>query len=99
MLTSFVRPFLFAAFALVGLAGTPLPAAADDPPPPPPGHKGHRAPPEEAFTACANLAEEAACTVQLHDRSIEGTCKKAPDERLFCHPTHMPPPPPPEKSE
>lgn len=61
----------------------------------------HRRPPEEAFTACASLAEGDACTVKHHDREMTGQCRKVPDfvkedaGKLVCAPHgHRPPPPP-----
>jgi hypothetical protein len=59
-------------------------ARADAPPPLPP----------EAYAACESRADGDTCTVQLHDRTIHGTC--APDREgkgLFCRPDDMPPPP------
>jgi hypothetical protein len=68
---------------------------ANLPPPPPPGPPP--GPPPEAFAACKDLAEGAACTVSLHDQSIDGTCRKGPhgETPLACVPANMPPPPPP----
>lgn len=66
---------------------------------PPPHRHGHE-PPEEAFTACADLAESADCSVTLGDRAIEGTCRQAHDsEALLCVPAHPPSPPPPPAAE
>lgn len=69
------------AFSLVAIAGS----AFADPPSPPP----------EAFTACANAKSGDACTVQLRDRSVDGTCKESRSDssKLFCLPKDMPPPP------
>jgi hypothetical protein len=69
----------------IALAALATSARADGPPPLPP----------EAYAACESKADGEACTVQLHDREIHGTC--APDregKRLFCRPNDMPPPPP-----
>jgi hypothetical protein len=57
---------------------------------PPPG------PPAEAFSACEGKASGDACTVQLRDRAVSGTCDTPPGEsRLACRPNDMPPPGPP----
>lgn len=58
-----------------------------------------RKPPQEAFTACTNLAEGDACSVKLRDHTIAGTCEKFPDQtELACRPDHPPAPPPGEGS-
>jgi hypothetical protein len=64
---------------------------ADMPPPPPPG------PPPEAFAACKELSDGAACTVSFHGEALDGTCRSGPDGKgpLACVPANMPPPPPP----
>lgn len=66
---------------------------AEDPPPPP---GGHREPPPEAVAACKDKAEDAACTVTLRERTLEGACKRGPDGKgpLACAPPGPPPPPP-----
>ncbi|MBS2011659.1 MAG: hypothetical protein JST00_02000 [Deltaproteobacteria bacterium] len=70
----------------------------------------HHGPPPEAFTACEGKAVDAACTVVLGDKSLEGKCLApppgAPDTRNACAPKDRPPhggpggrpphPPPPE---
>jgi hypothetical protein len=72
------------ALALVALAGT---AGADGPP--------RHGPPPEAFTACENKASGDACSVQLPDRTVSGTCDAPPGEsRLACRPSGPPPGPP-----
>lgn len=58
------------------------------------GGPGPRRPPAEAFTACEGKAEGADCQVQLHDRTINGTCVAPSQDELFCMPNDMPPPPP-----
>ena len=76
---------LVASAATVSLVALVQRARADGPPPLPP----------EAYAACESKSEGEACTVQLRDREIHGTC--APDregKRLFCRPSDMPPPPP-----
>lgn len=57
---------------------------------PPGGH--HRGPPPEAFTACEGKAAAAACTVQHHDQSVNGTCEQGPDggDKLACRPERPP---------
>lgn len=71
-----------------------------------PGGKGghpHGPPPEAIFTACDGKAADAACTVTLGDRTIEGTCKAPPPgvegTRLGCVPARPPRPEgaPPQK--
>ncbi len=52
-------------------------------------------PPPEAFTACDGKASGDACSVQIHDHTIAGTCDTPPGEsRLACRPNGPPPPPP-----
>jgi hypothetical protein len=53
------------------------------------------APPAEAYSACAGHSEGDACTVKFRDQTLDGTCRKFPDnaEALVCVPAHMPPPP------
>ncbi len=56
----------------------------------------HRQPPPEAYTACSAKKANDACSVQLRDRAVEGTCKADAQEQLFCRPLHPPhrgPPP------
>jgi hypothetical protein len=63
-------------------------AAEADPPPLPP----------EAYTACASKSEGDACTVTMHDKTIDGTCATHPNEtKLHCRPSGPPPGPPPSK--
>lgn len=71
-----------------------------------PGGKGghpHGPPPEAIFVACSGKAADAACTVTLGDRAIEGTCKAPPpgveETRLGCVPARPPRPEggPPQK--
>ena len=64
-------------------------------------------PPKEAYTACANLVENDACTITTpRGDVIDGTCAPAPtmgasassssatqSAVLACRPAHMPPPP------
>lgn len=49
-------------------------------------------PPEEAYTACKGHAEGDACSVQFHNESLAGTCRKLPGEEgeLVCIPANMP---------
>lgn len=62
---------------------------------PPPGGRGHRGPPQEALDACKSLAENAACSVKLGDKTLDGKCRKGPGDSatLACAPANMPPPP------
>ncbi len=54
-------------------------------------------PPPEAFAACDGKAKGDACTVQIHDETIAGTCDAPPDAtRLACRPNGPPPGPPPD---
>jgi hypothetical protein len=52
-------------------------------------------PPAEAYSACEGHSEGDACTVKFRDQTLDGTCRKFPDNAaaLVCVPTHMPPPP------
>jgi hypothetical protein len=52
-------------------------------------------PPAEAYSACEGHSEGDACTVKFRDQTIDGTCRKFPDNAaaLVCVPAHMPPPP------
>jgi hypothetical protein len=61
---------------------------------PPPRHQ----PPPEAFTACQGKSTAEACTVAFQDRTIDGSCAPADDNRLFCRPSRPPgaPQPPAE---
>lgn len=62
-------------------------ASADGPPPLP----------AEAYTACESKSSGDACSVQIRDRTIEGTCTAHPsDQRLFCRPSGPPPGPRPD---
>ena len=36
--------------------------------------------PPEALDACKSLSDGAACSVRIHDRTIEGTCRKEPTD-------------------
>ena len=46
-----------------------------------------RTPPEAAYTACASLAAESACTVETPRGTRDGVCRTRPgDERAFCAP-------------
>lgn len=74
------------------LAEPPLEAYPTSGPPPgarPPG------PPKVAFEVCANKTEGDACSVELPDRTVRGSCAQGLDEVLFCLPDEPPPPPPP----
>ena len=70
------------------------PLAADEgsagPPGPPPF-----GPPPEAFAACQDLSDGAACSVTFHEQTLDGTCRKGPNASaaLACVPANMPPPP------
>jgi hypothetical protein len=63
-----------------------------------PEHGGHR-PPPEAFSACADKKEGAACSVTFHERTLDGVCVAPSDDQLFCMPDDMPPPPAGEKPD
>ncbi len=49
-------------------------------------------PPPEAVAACANLLVDASCSVNLHDQTVNGTCKIGPDGNgeLACLPYDLP---------
>jgi len=53
------------------------------------------APPPEAYSACNGHSEGDACTVQFRDKTLDGTCRKLPNDEtaLICVPAHMPQPP------
>lgn len=55
----------------------------------------HHQPPQAAFDACARSKVGDACSVTLHEHTINGVCSEAPDSKaLVCrlgHP-HGPPP-------
>ncbi len=71
--------------ACIALASVQYVAAAENGPPPLP---------EEAFAACQSKTEGEACSVQLKDHELKGTCSKHPsDARLFCRPSGHPKPP------
>ncbi|MBX3221462.1 MAG: hypothetical protein KF795_13150 [Labilithrix sp.] len=62
------------------------------------GGPGGRPPgpiPAEVFAACEGKAADAACSVTIGDRAIEGTCKAPPpgtnEARLGCAPARPPP--------
>ena len=55
-------------------------------------------PPKEAYTACANLIENDACTITTPNGSaIDGICAPTPESKtggaLACRPNDMPKPP------
>jgi hypothetical protein len=76
---------VFGAFAAVALSTAPRKALAQSGPP---------RIPDEAFAACESKVEGDACTVQLRERELKGTCVKEPSgSRLACRPDDMPPPP------
>jgi hypothetical protein len=53
-----------------------------------------RTPPPEAFAACNDLLEGAACTVKLDDHEVAGKCIPMRDStELVCTPKPMGPPP------
>lgn len=72
------------------------PAFADDDQPPPPRgdhDRGPRKPPQEAYDACNDLAQDDACTVDFGEHHITGKCMPdREDGSLFCRPDHMRPP-------
>jgi hypothetical protein len=49
-------------------------------------------PPPEAFAACDGKAKGDACSVQIHDETIAGTCDAPPEaSHLACRPNGPPP--------
>jgi hypothetical protein len=88
---------LLTAFGLLAAVASPTFAAAEalatvvaEPRSGPPAP---REPPPFAFEACADKQEGAACSVTMHDRTLDGSCVTGHDDRLFCRPDNMPPPP------
>lgn len=65
------------------------PVLAD--PPPGGGPGGRRGPPQAAFDACVGQTQGAACSVQMPDRTVQGTCETFPERGLACRPAGMPP--------
>ncbi|MBL8678243.1 MAG: hypothetical protein JNK05_03715 [Myxococcales bacterium] len=82
------------ALFFAGAAALVVGVAWAQPQPPGGGHGGQRpTPPQEAFSACANLQAGASCAVNFQGRTISGTCASFTDGRMFCRPEGMPPPP------
>ena len=77
--------------SVLGIVVAASAAHADGSPPP-------HGPPKEAIDACTNRAEGDSCTVTFGERTMNGTCEKAPSGALACRP-NGPPPPPPEAFE
>ncbi len=50
-------------------------------------------PPQEALDACLNLDVGDACTVNLPNRDVEGTCRPTQQDALVCAPNDRPAPP------
>lgn len=50
-------------------------------------------PPQEAFDACNGRQAGDACAVSFHGNTIQGSCRAADDNRLFCLPSGPPPRP------
>ena len=78
--------------ALLVLLGLSWGAQAADKPQHPPK------PPKEAYTACANLIENDACTITTpNGNAIDGICAPTPESKtgcsLACRPNDMPKPP------
>ena len=47
---------------------------------------------DEALAACDGKAKGDACTVQIHDTTVNGVCDAPPNEtRLGCRPSGPPP--------
>lgn len=77
-----MKKLVISAIALFGFAGSAL---AEAPP-------RHPIPPE-AIAACKGASAGTACSVEFHDRKIEGTCVEHPDYGMVCRPNQPPPPP------
>jgi hypothetical protein len=61
-------------------------------PPPREGRGPAHAPPQEAITACASLAADAACAFTAGDKNVTGTCALPPESTtLACRPSGPPP--------
>lgn len=55
-----------------------------------PQQNPRQGPPQEALAACANLAQGAACSFNLPNRTIDGTCITPPNlDVLACAPANM----------
>ena len=51
-----------------------------------------RQPPQEALDACLGLSVGEACTINLPNRDVEGTCRTTPQNDLVCAPNDRPAP-------
>lgn len=67
--------------SLTALVGSVVYAATQPP----------RQPPAEALAACASKAVGTQCTVQLPDRTLQGSCQSIPSGQTACVPQGMPP--------
>ncbi len=90
------RRSLFSTSALLLLLGLSSGAQAAGKPDHPPK------PPKEAYTACANLIENDACTITTpNGNAIDGICAPTLESKssstLACRPNDMPKPPQGEK--
>ncbi|MFZ1231791.1 MAG: YHYH protein [Thiofilum sp.] len=68
-------------FSLTALVGSVVYAATQPP----------RQPPAEALAACASKAVGTQCSVQLPDRTLQGSCQQVPSGQTACVPQGMPP--------
>ncbi len=87
MIDSAILPTLYRTLGLIAaiaaLTSTTGTASAEGRPPLPP----------EAYAACDSKREGDACSVQIRDREIQGTCTSGDTtEKLFCRPSEPPPP-------
>ena len=89
---------VLSAAAVIALFGWSLASAQAETKP---DHPHPPKPPKEAYTACANLIENDACSISTPDGNVlDGVCAPAPDSKeskesstLACRPNHMPKPP------
>ncbi|MBL8102850.1 MAG: glycosyltransferase family 39 protein [Anaerolineales bacterium] len=55
-----------------------------------PQQNPRQGPPQQALDACANLTQGAACSFNLSNRAVDGTCIAPPNlDQLACAPTNM----------
>jgi hypothetical protein len=89
-----IRPALLGAMLSISAAMSPVGAE------PPQGGGEHRAPPPEAYAACATASAGEGCTITTPDGAVDGTCLAAAGPSLACRPRNPPPgarrAPPPE---
>ena len=90
---------VFSVAAIIALLGLSLTSAQAETKP---DRQHPPKPPKEAYTACANLIENDACTITTpNGNAIDGICAPTPESKssstLACRPNDMPKPPHGEK--